>query len=175
MRRRPRAGGCEFWPTLEGTGADRLCVSAHATDHESRMTTREVLREFSRRQRLARFPLRTVDPRGRPGSPARPRWPKRGPPSFSSSPAPRTPRDWLAPSATIRDSERTALSAGRRFSVPAKPLGRTRFRELAGDAAEAVRFPLLARPPAPARRRRGALPRGVHRRARSCRPTTPRS
>ena len=44
--------------------ADKLVLLA-TTDHESRMTAREVLREFSRRQRPARFPLRRAAGRRR--------------------------------------------------------------------------------------------------------------
>jgi len=135
--------------------ADKL-VLLTCTDHQSRMTTREVLKEFTRRGRLPDFRFDVP-----PGAHAiaqqmsalkearaaaalivagpedaarlvcavRERFPCENPPSL-------TP----ALSAGGGEGEARCLVFG------SHAMGRTRFRELAGAAAEGVRFPLLFAP-----------------------------
>lgn len=103
------------------------------TDQESRMTTREVQREFSRRGRLpeSRFDL----PAGAPV------------PSQVLDELVRTAPKAVVIIAAVEDAARLtravreALPEARIFGGPV--MGRRRFAELAGTAAEGVRFPLL--------------------------------
>lgn len=153
----------ELVATLTKPG-DKL-VLLTCTDHESRMTTREVLKEFTKRRRLPDF-------------------------RFDVQPGAESPARQLAalvesrPAAVLiiagaEDAARLVLavreqmpSAGslpvaaslaavkndgsRRAGEPGSgclifgshAMGRTRFRELAGRAAEGVRFPLLFAPSA---------------------------
>lgn len=116
----------------------RITVLA-STEHESRMTTREVMREFSSRGRLpdARFDLA-------PGV------------AISESVIAAlqdSPPDILVIIAGVEDSARWVGTVRDRssqqplvFGSPA--MGRTHFRTLAGRAAEGVRFPLLWAPDA---------------------------
>lgn len=110
------------------------------TDHESRLTTREVMREFSRRNQLpdTRFEI----------APALPVPPEvlaaidRSPPTTIVLVA--TPEDsarWLN---TLRERHAAHPSTGAapRF-FGSHTMGRTRFLELAGASAEGVHFPLL--------------------------------
>jgi branched-chain amino acid transport system substrate-binding protein len=109
------------------------------TDHESRMTARAVLRELNRRHRPPDF-------------------------RFDVPPGPGTlDTHWTAlaaaaPSAVLiiagPDDAARLLRAARTRLPASRPcqfygthvMARTRFRELAGDAAKGVRFPVLAAP-----------------------------
>jgi ABC-type branched-subunit amino acid transport system substrate-binding protein len=125
--------------------APRL-VLVTATDHESRMTAREVLREFCRRQRPPDFRLEFSN---RP----------EGLDHLLATLTEIEPEVILMVSGAedaarlvraIRDhtsSHVNALSSTVIFGSQA--MGRARFLELAGPAAEGVRFPLLAVPPSP--------------------------
>jgi ABC-type branched-subunit amino acid transport system substrate-binding protein len=141
--REGRGAGAEF-PDGAGVNgrAPRLALLA-ATDHESRMTTREVMREFARRHRLPDVRLdlstsaETLD-------------------HLLSTLAERQPQVILIIAGAeesarlvraLRDDARSrisALSSAVIFGSPA--VGRRRFVELAGPAAEGVCFPLLAVP-----------------------------
>ncbi|MCL4178302.1 MAG: ABC transporter substrate-binding protein [Verrucomicrobia bacterium] len=128
--------------TLEGQQG-RLALLT-ATDHESRMTTREVLREFLKRQRPPDFRFEVP-----PGAADITRQ--------LSALADARPAVVLL-IAGVEDSARlarairslSAPTATHPSLYPAPPLfasqsaARTRFRELAGDAAEGISFPLLA-------------------------------
>ena len=110
------------------------------TDHESRLTTREVMREFSRRNQLpdSRFEI----------APALP-----VPPEVLAA-IDRSPPTTIVLVATPEDSARWLVTLRERLAVhpPAATaprffgshtMGRTRFLALAGAAAEGVHFPLL--------------------------------
>ena len=116
------------------------------TDHESRLTSREVMREFSRRERLpdSRFEI----------EPALPVPPEvlaaveRAAPTHVVLIA--TPEDsarWLT---TLRERLVQRAPAGAPLFFGSHTLGRRRFLELAGAAAEGIRFPLLWDPAAAA-------------------------
>jgi ABC-type branched-subunit amino acid transport system substrate-binding protein len=148
-------------------GPDSKVVLLTCTDHESRMTSREVLQEFSRRGRLPDFRFELP-----PGARAL---------GKHLSALERAKPSALVIIADVEDSARLVQALRRElpwFSgacqpsggsivphsapepVPASPdpsvsgcllfgshaMGRTRFLELAGDAAEGVRFPLLCDP-----------------------------
>jgi branched-chain amino acid transport system substrate-binding protein len=114
-----------------------------ATDHESRMTSREVLQEFSRRQRLPDFRLELSTRAGALDH-------------LLTTLAEIEPQVMLIVSGAedaarlvraIRDDTRSGNSALWSAAIfGSQAMGRTRFLELAGDAAEGVRFPLLAVP-----------------------------
>lgn len=113
------------------------------TDHESRLTTREVMREFSQRKRLpdTRFEL----------APALPIPPEvlaaielAAPTHIVLVATPEDSARWLT---ALRARPALAKAAPRFFG--SHTLGRTRFLELAGPAAEGVRFPLLWAPASP--------------------------
>ncbi len=118
------------------------------TDHESRLTTREVMREFSRRERLpaTRFEL----------APALPVPPevleavdRAAPTAIVLIATPEDSARWLT---TIRQrlAARPAAGTAAPIFFGSHTMGRTRFLELAGPAAEGVRFPLLWNPEAAA-------------------------
>ncbi len=113
--------------------APKKIVLFNATDHESRMTAREVVKEFSRRQRLLDF-------------------------RFEVSPGALAITNQMAaieqaqPGAVLivagaQDAARMVVAV--RNATPGSiifgshSMGRTPFLQLAGRAAEAVRFPLL--------------------------------
>ena len=118
----------------------RLVLLA-ATDHESRMTSREVLRELSRRQRPPDFRLELSTRAGALDH-------------LLATLAEIEPQVMLIVSGAddaarlVRALHANTGSPGNPLSAAAifgsQAMGRTRFLELAGDAAEGVRFPLLA-------------------------------
>lgn len=123
---------------IENPKSEILLLSG--TDHESRLTTREVMREFSRRNQLpdTRFEI----------APALP-----VPPEVLAA-IDRSPPTTIVLVATPEDSARWLIMLRERLAVhpPATTaprffgshtMGRARFFELAGAAAEGVRFPLL--------------------------------
>jgi hypothetical protein len=143
------------------------------TDHESRMTTREVMKEFSRRERLPDFRFDVL-----PGAPdlakqisalaearpavvliiAAPEDAARLVLALRAGTrqSPRV-RQSSSAFAAAPETQTTAEDCGTLRRPPAEPapslsscvvfgshsMARTRFRELAGPAAEGVRFPLL--------------------------------
>jgi branched-chain amino acid transport system substrate-binding protein len=117
--------------TLEGR--PNKVVLLNATDHESRMTVREVVKEFSRRQRSPDF-------------------------RFEVSPGALAITNQMAaieqaqPGAVLivagaEDAARMVVAVRKLIPNPiifgSHSMGRTPFLQLAGRAAEAVRFPLL--------------------------------
>jgi branched-chain amino acid transport system substrate-binding protein len=117
--------------TLKGTSQKLILLSA--TDHESRMTAREVLRELSRRERPPDF--RFEFPSG-----------------ATSNTSQMAAIDRIHPAAVLivagtEDSARLVMAV-REHAPPAvifgmHAMGRSRFLQLAGRAAEGVRFPVL--------------------------------
>ena len=138
-------------PTPDDTGetVPRVAMIA-GTDHDSRMTAREVLREFSRRGRSPDFRFDA-------------------PPASPNLASVRTSLEAVRPSAILvvanpEDAARWVLAlretgagpplvGNDQLAPPDRPLlfgthvmGHTRFRRLAGRAAEDVRFPILFAP-----------------------------
>lgn len=108
-------------------------VLLSATDHESRMTAREVLKEFSRRGRLPDFRYEM-------------------PPGSNTYAKQMDAIDQVRPDAVLivagaEDSARLVMAI-REHAPPARlfgihTMGQNRFRQMAGPAAEGVRFPAL--------------------------------
>ncbi len=126
--------------TEDGNPKSRTtCVLLTCTDHESRMLTREVLREFSQRGRLPDYRFDV-------------------PPGSADFDQQMKALAEIQPAAVlilagVEDSARLVRAVRRSSELEARSservifgtqsMGRSRFRELAGPAAEGVRFPLL--------------------------------
>ena len=125
----PDAGHVQ--PAAAGQGCQLALLTG--TDHESRMTAREVVRELSRRGRLPDFRFEVTPGAERAG--------------HLQELAAARPAIVLVVAGT-EEAARWVIAV--REAVPAAHIfgsqsaGRTRFRELAGPAAEGVRFPLLS-------------------------------
>jgi branched-chain amino acid transport system substrate-binding protein len=130
---------------LDGQG-ERLALLT-ATDHESRMTTREVLREFSRRQRPPDFrfevPPGTADITRQLSAlaEARPAVVLLIAGAENAARLARAVRNLSAPQA----ADGSIAPASILFA--SQSAARIRFLELAGDDAEGIRFPVLAASP----------------------------
>jgi ABC-type branched-subunit amino acid transport system substrate-binding protein len=136
-------------PPLSPHAPHRLACLA-TTDHESRMIARELLRELSRRGHPPDFRFDV-------------------PPGAHDLSSQLAALQTARPAAVLivagaEDAARLARAVRQRFPLPTNPtarpalapdsciifgthsMGHTRFRELAGPAAEGIRFPLLAAP-----------------------------
>jgi hypothetical protein len=132
------------------------------TDHESRMTTREVLKEFSRRERMPDFrfdvqagaqniipqlsALVAAQPRAVlvvAGAEDSARWARAGRERLSIRDYPLTPS--LSPKGG-KGARRMGEGAAECSIFGTHTMSRPRFLELAGSAAEGARFPLLFAP-----------------------------
>ncbi len=115
----------------------RKCVLLAATDHESRMTSRELLAELRRRGRLPDFRFDVP-----PGAADIDRQMQA---AVEARPDAVVVIAGPEPAARLTRAVREKL--GQAIVFGSHTLGRRSFRECAGPAAEGVRFPLLWTPP----------------------------
>jgi ABC-type branched-subunit amino acid transport system substrate-binding protein len=124
--------------TSAATSRKAVLAMVSSTDHESRMITREVVREFSRRGRMPDFRFDV-------------------PPGVADLSRQMEGMTEVRPGvvliiAGVEDAARLVCAVRNKLPLQAHSgpvlfgshsMGRARFRELAGPAAEGVRFPLL--------------------------------
>lgn len=132
------------------SGGDAGLALLAATDHESRMVAREVLRELSRRGRPPAFRFdvptgaRAIDRQLSALETARPQAVAIVAGPEDAARLVRAVRERLPGSGPGRETAGSGSSFCLVFGSQA--MARTRFRELAGPAAEGVRFPILFAP-----------------------------
>ena len=122
-------------PKLAGTAKRLNLALVNATDHESRMTAREVLKEFSRREVLPILRLE-CSPGAHDLVQQLTSLQESHPAAVLIIAAPEDAAHWVR-------AVRERLSG---LIFGSQAMARFRFRELAGPAAEGARFPLLFAP-----------------------------
>jgi len=126
------------------TGPRQKSVLLNGTDHESRMTGREVLKEMSRRGCLPDLRIE-ISPGKAPMDEQLQALAKASPRTILVVAGPEDSARWVR--ALRRSLPQAAPHVAHGIRIyGTHVVGRSRFLELAGDAAEGLRFPLLCQP-----------------------------